>query len=172
MNGVGDQLLAGPRLADDEDGRGRRRRDLDALQHGPHRRRAADDVLEPEELLDAVLELPRLLLESPAVELLLHTGAQLLEADGLRQIVVGAQLESAHGAVDVAERRHHEDRQLGTQGTPPLEQRVAVDSGHSNIGDQHMHGLAPLQQRKRLVAALELDHLVADSAQAQRHRGP
>src|SRR4030095_4248147 len=46
VDGAGDQLLSGPGLAEDEDGRIRRRHHLDLPQDMTQRRALADDMLE------------------------------------------------------------------------------------------------------------------------------
>src|SRR5206468_3757325 len=63
MDGVGDQLLAGAALADDEN-RGAGRGDhLHLLEQALHGRRAADDALEPVALVEHLAEVRDLRLE-------------------------------------------------------------------------------------------------------------
>jgi hypothetical protein len=64
VDGPGDQLLAGPRLAVDQHGGVGRRHPADLLQHGQQRRGTTDDLLEVMNRLDLLLEVEVLLLEA------------------------------------------------------------------------------------------------------------
>ncbi len=100
---VGDQLLAGAALADDEDGRLGRRDQAHLLEEDFHLRRAADDALEAETLVELLVELDDLLLELPLLQLCEDALAQLIEIDRLGQVVVGADPHRLDGGLDRAE---------------------------------------------------------------------
>ena len=94
MHGRGDEFLAGPRLAADQDGRVADRDLLDLQVHLPHGVRVADDVFGPELLLQGVAEAEVLRLQRlPAHRLALartgvggdHAGHDLQHADPLPQ---------------------------------------------------------------------------------------
>ena len=146
---AGDQLLAGAALAGDhhaEVGVHQPREDaVDLL----HRRRAADQrqvVLAAGVLLLGLRRAARLV-----VQRLGDLPQHLLEVEGLRQVLVGADLGGADRGHHRVLRAHHDDRQVG----PPLPdrrqqvERVAV--GHHHVGDDDvaLALLDPAPERRR-----------------------
>ena len=71
----------------------------------------------------------------------LDAAHQLAQAERLRQVVVGAELE-ADDLVDlVVARREHEDRRLRAGRTHAAEHLEAVDAGQADVEDDEVRGL-------------------------------
>ncbi len=75
---------------------------------------------------------------------------QLVELEGLGQVVVGALADRLDGAVDGTVRGHDQHRPLRLQEPRLRHQRQAVHLGHAQIGDQRVEALLG-EQRQRLV---------------------
>ena len=107
-----DELLARPALAGDEHARLGRRDLLDDVEDRLHCRARADDVVEAEPLLQARAELRRFALEATALQRAVDDDEELVELDGLGEVVLGPLLHGLHGRVDVRERGHQDDDEL------------------------------------------------------------
>ncbi len=159
-----DQLLAGAALAGDQH-RGRRRRDLrDELIDARHLRVAADHSLErPREAVrvgrpagQRGAQIQYLALERALVERALSQHQDVVDVEGLGQIVVGAALERFDGGSELADRGgdDHDRRRVGR-----LDARQHVDAelaGHPLI-EHHEVDLVGLQELERLGAVGRLE---------------
>ena len=113
MDGAGDQLLAGARLAGDEHGGVGRRHAADLVEHGEQRGGSTDDLLEVVDRLDLFLQVEVLLLEAGALGL---GGDAVGDVDPDR-------VDCGNPAVSPAERPHpHADPE-----------RAAVPSAHLQL---------------------------------------
>ena len=95
----GDQLLAGARLAGQQDRAGGPRDRLDQLEHGEHRVAAADDVRELVRQAERPLEQHVLLPQLALLELLAHLHLQLVDVERLAQVVAGAEPHRLDGGL-------------------------------------------------------------------------
>ena len=169
VNGAGDELLPGARLAQDEDVRLRARRLLHELEHLPDRRAGADDVLEPEGLLELPAQVAVLDLKAAMTQRTLHRHAQLLDREVLRQVVEGALADGRDRRLDRGERGDHDHGQRGIELVRAAEQLHAVHLGHLQVGEEEIGplGLQQLERAPRVaggeaavLAALEHPHAV------------
>ena len=65
---------------------------------------------------------------------------QLLQPEGLGQVVVGALADGVDGRLDRAVRGHHDHRTLGREATRGGDQLQPIDAGHPQVGDQGIDG--------------------------------
>ena len=96
---------------------------------------------------------------------------QLVHAERLRDVVVGAGVERPHLVGLLIARRQHEDRHAAPR-TDALDHLDAVDAGQPEVDDREVGTLAG-RRRERLLAVGRRDHLVAAGAQvrAAAHAG-
>jgi hypothetical protein len=80
--------------------------------------------------------------DAPSLERLLemhaHAGEQLLEREGLLDVVAGAELEGLELGRDVASRRHHDHRQLRPFPLDALEHGEAVQLGKDEVKEDEV----------------------------------
>ena len=134
--GPRDELLARAALALDQDRRAARRRLDDQIEHAPHRRAAADDVVEVAVLLLDVLPQRAVLVDQPpALERVLDDDEHFVVLERLGDVVERAALHGRDGVLDRRVRRHHDDRQLVVQLLQRLERGHAVDARHHHVDD-------------------------------------
>ncbi len=128
--------------------------------HDELRELRGEEALEPAQplelghlLRDAVLQRLVQLRELAALARLLIVKALLLQAradprleqhglERLAEVVLGPELDAAHHAVHLVQRRDHEDRDVakGRIGLEPLEHRVAVEVRHHHVEQHQVHG--------------------------------
>ena len=148
VDGAGDQLLAGARLAVDE----HRGLELGDLAHGAeeveHLPAARHQVAEPAFGLlpaGANLLVQRLVLAEEALALLglAQQQHQLVGLEGLRNVVVGAALHGLDGDVAAAVGGHDHDG--GVHVAPPdlVDQVHAALPGHAQVRDDDVVGVGP-----------------------------
>ena len=159
MQGAGRQLLAGARFAEDHHrqvGRHQPRHDPVDVLHGG---RAADK----RQGLGERCRIPGLR-RLGAAESPLDQRNQLVEVEGLGQIVEGAALGGAHRRQQRVLGAHGDDAQIRAPLADAGNEVEAVAVGHDHIGDDEIAGpfADPLPQGCRLVGAA---HLVAQPAQ-------
>ena len=160
---AGHQFLAGAGLAVDHHGEvglhQARERAIDFL----HRRRAPDE----RHALD--------LLGRAGVAVLARLGHraaddadQLLEVEGLRQIVIGAALRRADRGHEGVLRAHDDDRQLGPQFLDAGQQFEGVFVRHHHVGDDEiaLARLHPAPKRRRRAGGA---NLISRARQRLRH---
>ena len=130
--------------------------DLERLAH-PRARR--DDVgLARAGREDA--ELGRLVAQAPLGEGAAEEEHELLELEGLGEVMVRAEANALDRRVDRAVSGHHEHGQIGIEATDAAEELEPVDAGHAEIGDEGVdvavvdlgEGALGAGQRNALVA--------------------
>ena len=155
VDGARDELLAGAALARHQDG-GRRRRDLrDELVDPRHLHVAADHRVDaPRQRRPEVehLALEGALVEGPANQQL-----DVLDVEGLGDVVVGAALDGLDGGADLVDGggEHDHDRRVER-----LDAAQHVDAGLARhpLVEHHHVDLVPAQDLERLLAVLRLEH--------------
>ena len=136
MDGPGDKLFARPAFALDQNGRAARRCLDDEVEDAPHRRSAADDVIEVAVLfLDVLPERAILVDQAPALQRVLDHHEHFVVLEGLRNVVERPALHRRDGVLHRRVRRHHDDRQLVIQLLERFERGHAVDAGHHHVDD-------------------------------------
>jgi hypothetical protein len=161
----GDQLLARPRLALDEDGGVRRRGGADDGAHLPHLRVVAEDAevvgLARERALEQAVLAPHLL----ELQRALRQHDDLLGRERLLDVVEGSALDGLDGGVERAVRAHQNHLRLGRVGLDAREQADAVRVGQAQVnedeveraGGQKRLGVAHRPGRRHLPALLAED---------------
>jgi hypothetical protein len=128
MNGAGDQFLAGPRLAANQDVDVRVGNPRDRLKHRLHGRAAADEVLEPVGSLDLA---PQQVVGSLLTVLFQKARRRRPQLAGQviqRHEVARATAKALGHTVHRRRAGNHDDRQGGIDGAHLLKQFKAVDS--------------------------------------------
>jgi hypothetical protein len=159
VDGAGDQLLAGAALAGDEHRRRRAGDAADQREDLAHRLAAGDDVGEAVGLLDLALEAGDLAAQAALAQRLAGDQQELLDLEGLGDVVVGAQLDGADRGLDGAERRdHHHVRRLGERHDV-ADEVEAVEVGHPQVGDDQVDRLGAHHLEADLAARRRPDHV-------------
>ncbi len=154
------QLLAGARLAGDEHVRGRAGEAPHQREDVLHDRRASDDVLEAIRARDLAAEARHLGAQAALLERLLDRGREIVDLEGLGDVVVRAELERALGGLDRAERGHDDDvrRTALRLGGADLGEHVEpVHVGHLDVGDDEIDVALPDARDTGLTAGGDLD---------------
>ena len=167
---VGNQLLAGARLTHDQHRRTGWRRDPCPFEKLFHRRRVADDALEPEALFEPLAQPPVFVGQDPTLELQLNPLPQLLHLDRFGQIVVRPLLQRRHRGIDVGVRRDQEKREEGVVGANRAQELVPVHPRHANIGDDGVHRIALGKPLEGLFGGWKGTQGVAHAFQGAGHR--
>ena len=167
MNGPGDQLLAGSGLTGDQHRALRFGNALGAMDDVFHWTAAADDAVVVEVFIAlaaqvAVFGAQPLMLEGPS-----YDNQELVDLEGLLQVVEGTQLHRLDGAFDGGMRRHHQNlRPLAFRcRTDQLANQIeAAQLRHDVVDDQDVEG-ALAEQPLCGSRAGAFDHLVPGIAQ-------
>ena len=164
VDGVGDQLLAGAALPDDQHAAAGGRHERQLVQHLLHAGRRPDDLPEGELLLEPLLEARHLLGQAALLDRDRHALPQLDQVDRLLEVVIGPLLHGVHGRLHRAEPGDHQhgDPRIGRLRL--LEDLQAVHARHPQIGHQKV-GAVPLQVFDPFLARVERRHQVAVLAQ-------
>ena len=96
-------------------------------------------------------------------------GNQLPRAEGLGDIVVGAQFQRLHLILFRVAHREHEDGQPGRQGAHAAQRLDAADAGHIHVEQDNVEA-AGAQHLQSLFAARGLHHLKAEFDQRRAQR--
>ena len=155
----GDQLLAGSALAGDEHGAVRLRELCHDAQYLLHQTAGRDDLATARvDLRAQVLDLAR---QRRSLGGALHGNQEPRLVERLRQVVVGACLDSVHGVVDGGERGDEDDFDVGPARLDRVEQGAAVGRAiHANVG-QYDVDVGRREHRRRLLGIRGLVHDVA-----------
>ena len=135
VDGLRDELLAGARLAPDENRGGGRRGLLDHAIHRPDARAVADDPAEAPLLAQLPPEIAHFAQRLLPLDRLLQQNPQALRVHRLTQVVVGAVLDRLHGALDRPLCRQQDERQVGELVLQSLEEIVAAHPRHDEVAD-------------------------------------
>ncbi len=142
----------------------------DAAEHLADGLGAAGDVLELVAILELVGEQRDLAGELAVVVGALDLDQELLLAEGLLDVVEGAEPHGLHGALDGAVGGHHDDLGGGVRLLDRAQHADAVELPHPQVGEDHVVGaLGAHVGALRAVAGLV--HLVAGAAQHHRQGG-
>jgi hypothetical protein len=159
MQHPGDQLLPRPAGAGDEHGGVVGRHLLRHLHRPPHGRRADDDLAEAGIRPDLPAQAPDLLAELLPLLGLAHDEQDIVGAEGLRNVVVGAFLHGLHGQIQATVRRHDQDQRPAAGFPVRLQELEAVELRHADVAENEIR-LLLLGRGQPLLAVLGLDHVV------------
>ena len=151
MDRLGDQLLAGSRLAGDEDRRVADRHLFHLLQQRLQPLRGADDIVEAE-LSDQLFPQLAVLLQEPGVlQGVLHPVEQLLGLERLGQHVVGPLAERLDRHLHRRIGGDHDHRDRRVLGLDLLQHLKAVHPRHLDVGHHQvpLPGSELLHRRER-----------------------
>ena len=164
MDRRGHQLLAGAALALDQHRRVRRRDADDHALHRLHRSRDADQLANPQLLTQPAPQRVDLLPQEASLQDMAQEVAQLLEDQGLGEIVIRAQLQRLHRGGDggVAGHHQHLDRRIVALEVP--EKLHAVHLRQVDVHDGDLEELG-LEQLDGASAGRHDDGLVSPAAE-------
>ena len=111
--------------------------------------------------------LGRRLVGAGSAQLRVHAREQLLAAERLRDVVVGAGAQAAHLVELLRTGREHQHRDVA-QLPDPLECLPAVQAWHRHV-EKHEVGLLGVEDPQPLVAVGRLDHAVAGPLEQLAH---
>ena len=129
MDGLGGEVLPGARLAGQQHGRGRARRDAGEQRLDlHHRRRCPDDRLEAVLAALAAAQVAHFAAKPARLEPLLHHERHFVEVERLVDVVIRAEAHGFDRVLHARIRRHQDDERFGRQllDTPQHIQAVAV----------------------------------------------
>jgi len=160
VNRPRDELLACPGLTEDHHRGIGRGHFAHRLQHIEHAAVRSDDPADVVVLLDLLAQPVHLVGEFPVVERLVDGELELLEIEGLGQVLTRARLHRFDRGGDVAVGREHDDGERGAL-TPQAPQHLhPVGCGHPVV-EHHDVGFLLSDRRERLLAVRSLDDLEA-----------
>ncbi|OPY06137.1 MAG: hypothetical protein A4E67_01603 [Syntrophaceae bacterium PtaB.Bin038] len=140
VNRPGEQLLARPALAGDEDGHVAGGVQLRFLEQAEHLLRPGDNRREGVLVLDlgeaAGLADGEDLQEAAPLHRAPDLRDQLVARDGLGEVVVGALLQALHGGSGVVDGGHHDALRVGAGALDDLQELHPVDPGHGDVDER------------------------------------
>src|SRR5664280_3557930 len=172
MERVRDELFARAGLADDEDGRLRRRDHAEAREKLLHRLADAENRLEAEALVEALAEILDLARLTRAAERRLRPQAQVVLRERLGDVIDGAERARREQGLDVAVRRHEQDRDVRPRGGEVRRKVEPAFARHLEIRHDERDGGIFDRPLKRGVGVRELLHAAPVRLERQRHRLP
>ena len=101
----------------------------------------ADDVLEAVLGLELLSEVEVLVAQALALEAVPDDQVDLVELEGLGDVVVGAELHRLDGRLRGGHRRHHDDRGVGREVPGGAQHLQPVDLRHAQVGDDGVEGV-------------------------------
>jgi hypothetical protein len=171
VQGFRDELLAGARLAPDEDRRVGRRHPGDQLEDVAHLRRAGDDAGDREAVAHLCLEVGVLPPERLALERVVDPQQQLVGLTALLEVVEGAEPDRLLRRLPARVRREEDDVGLGAVPFGRAEHVQAVAVRHPQVGHDDVED-AVRERRRRGLEPLRLRDLMAPLLQQERQRLP
>src|SRR6266511_3554133 len=102
-------------------------------------------------------------------------GEQLLEREGLHDVVVGTRVEAGYPLLDLCARGQHQHRQLLARAPQAAADLEPVDAWHQDIEDHRIGFVVRLEPVERLVAVrceLDLVALELERAPQRLANGP
>jgi len=166
------QLLTGAALAVDEDRVRLAARELaDDVPQPPGRVGLADELVRAVLAFLALREPGDLAARLDLVERAAHRDPELLEMlEGLLEVIGGACFDGGHRALDVAERRDHDDGAVGMLGLQLAHDLDAVHVGQPEVHEGHV-GRQLLGELETLLAGaggVDLDVVLGEDSGHQR----
>src|SRR5205823_4354160 len=129
-------------LAGDQHGRDAVGSLADRLEDVEHLRALAEEVLEAALPPQLAFESLVLVLEPFPLERVGDGQLDLVDLEGLRQVVVGAELHRLDGRLGGGERGDHEDHRLGRLLLGGAQHRESVHLPHAEVGDDEVERVA------------------------------
>jgi hypothetical protein len=152
VNGPGDYFLAGPAFPGDEHGGLGGRHHFDQLRHLLHGGALADQFGQREDFLEIFAQAHHLAARALVLERVGYQVRKLVGVDRLRDVVVGAVLQSLHRGVHGRIPCHDDDREVRIGLAQARLQLHPVHSRHFDI-DQRDIELGLLDDFERLARA-------------------
>ena len=143
VDGARHQLLAGAALARDHGGGGAVRDLADGVEDLDDLRALADDVLEAVLGLELLSEVQVLVAQPLALEPVLDDQVDLVELEGLGDVVVGAELHRLHRRLGGGDGGDDDHGRVGRQVPGGPEHLHAVHLWHAQVGDDGVEGVPP-----------------------------
>ena len=174
VNGARDQLLAGAGLAGDQDRALGLGDELGLANDVFHRAASSDDAVVVELFVALVQQVALMRAQPLMLERAPHDDEQLVDFEGLLQVVERAQLHRFDGALDRRVRRHHQNLRalgFGRRGDQLADQVEPGRIGHQVVDDEHVDA-ALGQHALRLADAAGFEHVVPLGAQRLSERAP
>ena len=165
------QLLPGPALPGDEHGGMRLRHLGDLLVEADHGGMPADQRVEAVGAIQLGPEVAHLTLEHPLLRRLPHEEVELINVEGLDDVVVRAGLDGVHRGAHVRNRRHQDHRDGVVQGQDLGQHYRAALAGQPHVEHGHVDAVRA-HQLEPGGAVLRLEHLevaLEDLAQRLAH---
>ena len=160
MDGGGDQLLAGATLALDQHGRVGDGHLADDLLHALHGARGADQLVDGQLLTEARPQRVDFAAQEAALHQSLHEVLELVQDQGLGEIVVGPFLQRLDGRRDRGIARHDHDLDRLVVSLELLEQLESAHVGHPDVGDGGVEHLGA-HDGERVGRGVRRGHLIA-----------
>ncbi len=132
---LGEQLLAGAALAEEQHRGGGGGHLADRLEDRQHLRALAHQVVEAVLVLEPLAQRARLLHEALPLQGLLEDDLQLLDVDRLAEVVLGAELHRLDRRLDRAVGGHDDDHRLRAHLLDLREQLDPVHARHAQVGE-------------------------------------
>src|SRR5690606_19762978 len=149
----GDQLLASAGLAADQHVGPGGRDPPDQLEDLLHGLRAADHAIEGVDALELLSQPPVLAAELPPLERAADHDLDLVDLEGLDEVVVGADLHGLDRGVGGRVGGDHDDLRRRGQGAGVAQDLHAGHAGHGQIGDHDVEAVALVAEHPQGVGA-------------------
>ena len=157
---LGEELLPGAALSEEQD-RGRGGGHLtDRLEHRQHLRALAHEIVEAVLLLEPLAQGASLLEQALPVQGLLEHDLELIDVDRLGEVVLGSELHGLDRGLHRAVGGHEDDHRLGADLLDLREELEAVHARHPEVGEDDV-GLDLLEQLQSRARVVGPRHLVA-----------
>ena len=167
VDGAGDQLLAGARLALDEDVRLRARGLADQLEDRLDRRALADDLVEAHLRRQPLAQAPVLVAQPALRESPLHGQPEdVVRRQRLQEVVEGPQPHGLDGRLHRAVTRDDDDGDVRVQVGRAPQDREPVGARHLEVGE-HDVGMLGFQQPQGVLAVRRAEAAVRRPAPAR-----
>ena len=171
VDGPRHQLLAGATLSGDEDGGAGGGDGAHHVEERDHGRGDADDLLQAVAAAQLLLEPQVLLAELLALQGVADHDLELVDVEGLQQVIVGSQLEGGHRGLGAPEGGDDDDHGLRGGRLDVAEDLDAVSVRELDVRDHEVHG-ALAQHRRRHRPALRGQDLEALLLEHDREQLP
>jgi hypothetical protein len=139
----GDQILAGPGFAGDENGAARRRDLANQIVDALHGGRAALDLFDPGRLLGDLAEITILPLVPRQLERSPDQAFENVDVEGLAQVVDGSELHCLDGGLDRSVGRQHDHGHAFVELAQLAHELDSVDPRHLQIREHQRGGFRP-----------------------------